>query len=53
MFEAAVELLPLVSPRNLGRQDHEYALSQFGQLASTAAAIMVQDFQHTLDSIVH
>ena len=42
MFKAAVELLPLLSPRNMQRQDQERLLSQFSHLASNAAGITIR-----------
>jgi CHAT domain-containing protein len=41
-FATAVELLPLLAARGLRRHDSEYWLSQFGGLASDAAALALR-----------
>ncbi|MFB6842116.1 CHAT domain-containing protein [Streptomyces sp. NPDC056361] len=41
--EAAVRLLPEVTPRQLGRGDQQHALGQFAGLAADAAALVLAD----------
>lgn len=42
LLTEAVQLLPLTSPRAINRNDHQFTLSQFDDLASDAAALAVR-----------
>lgn len=42
LLEEAVRILPTVSPRLLGRQDHEHILSEFTQLAAVGIAAALE-----------